>query len=217
MGAYASFSVATVANATLQLASHCGWSTSFLPFLKAHKTTLSVDVYTPITLSFRVERENPVDFILKRGRGELTGLERGTLILCHTLLPFHGGTSRCVVLPTFLPLLPLSSGQGQAHEGLLRAAGYLLHFHRGAEPVSCTPLIFHLHHSSTQNDAGGVYHGGVRCPRSWPSGGGGHLGMLGRPLPTSPNSQTGGRSVSVTGCFWFCIPGGTGSSTIDSL
>lgn len=57
----------------------------------------------------------------------------------------------------------------------------------------------------SQNDAGGVYHGGIRCPRSRPTGGGGHLGALDRPLPTSPNSQTGGRSVSLTGCFWFCV------------
>lgn len=38
-------------------------------------------------------------------------MERGTLfVLCHTLLPFHAGTNRCVVLPSFLPLLPPVGG-----------------------------------------------------------------------------------------------------------
>lgn len=57
-----------------------------------------------------------------------------------------------------------------------------------------------------QNDAGGVYHGGVRCPRSRPTGGGGRLGVPGRPLPTSQNSKIGGRSASLAGCFWLCTP-----------
>lgn len=55
--------------------------------------------------------------------------------------------------------------------------------------------------SGSQDDAGGVYHGGVRCSRSRPTGRGGRLGVLGCPFQTSPSSQTSGRSVLMSCSF----------------
>lgn len=157
------------------------------------------------------------------GRGRL-------FVLCHTLLAFHGGTNRCVVLPLLLTPPPAVGGAKLTRDSCKQPvtsftfreepdlSAALLSFSTSTTPPprplsSSSPPSCHR----SQNDAGGVYHGGVRCPRSRPTRGGGHLGTLGRPLPTSPHSQTGGRSVLLTGCFWCCIPGGTGSSTSDSL
>lgn len=84
-------------------------------------------------------------------------------------------------------------------------------------PPSPPPRFFFLHpllllaagSKRSQNDAGGVDHGGVWCSCSRPTGGGGHLGLLGCPFQTSSNSQTGGRSVlgsfGLTSSLSFCL------------
>lgn len=95
----------------------------------------------------------------------------------------------------------------------------LLSFSTSTAPLPPPPLSSSSAPSCcrAQHDAGGVYHGGVRRPHSGPTRGGGHLGTLGRPLPTPQNSQTGGRSISLAGCFWFCVPDGTGSVALSEF
>lgn len=111
--------------------------------------------------------------------------------------------------PLSPPPPPSLCGRGPDPEGLLKAASRLLQSRRETKPVSCSPFSFSTTSPSSsfprpvlllaagsktsQDDAGGVHHGGIRCSCSRPTGRGGHVGLLGRPLETSQNSQTGGR------------------------
>lgn len=151
------------------------------------------------------------------------GRKSKLILPCCTLLALHRGRERererdkqvcCTTLSLHPPLLlsvggalllrdswkqPVASSSLREKQNLSAARSLFL-LHRLFSSSAPTLL---LGASGSQDDAGGVHHGGIWCSCSRPSGWGGYSGLLGCPLQTSPNSKTGGRSVLQSLCCFF--------------